>query len=106
MDPALDRPKRRGADHVQVVLARNDGDQLVHTGVYVGDDLETYLAAAVDPRIAVAVPCIGAQSFRWALKNNDWQGRIGTIQPAFNAIAKNAGVAKPDSTFVKKLGLS
>jgi nickel-dependent lactate racemase len=32
--------------YVQVVLARNDRDQLVHTGVYVGDDLETYLAAA------------------------------------------------------------
>ncbi len=32
--------------YIQVVLARNDRDQLVHTGVYVGDDLETYLAAA------------------------------------------------------------
>jgi nickel-dependent lactate racemase len=32
--------------YVQVVLARNKNDQLVHTGVYVGDDLETYLAAA------------------------------------------------------------
>ena len=32
--------------YVQVVLARNDRDQLVHTGLYVGDDLETYLAAA------------------------------------------------------------
>ena len=32
--------------YVQVVLARNDRDQLVHTGLYVGDNLETYLAAA------------------------------------------------------------
>ena len=29
--------------YVQVVLARNEEDKLVHTGVYVGDDLETYL---------------------------------------------------------------
>ena len=36
--------------YVQVVLARNDRDQLVHTGVYVGDDLETYLAAARQSR--------------------------------------------------------
>jgi nickel-dependent lactate racemase len=36
--------------YVQVVLARNDGDQLVHTGVHVGDDLETYLAAARQSR--------------------------------------------------------
>lgn len=36
--------------YVQVVLARNQRDQLVHTGVYVGDDLETYLAAARQSR--------------------------------------------------------
>jgi len=36
--------------YVQVVLARNDSDKLVHTGVYVGDDLETYLAAARQSR--------------------------------------------------------
>jgi len=36
--------------YVQVVLARNNRDQLVHTGVHVGDDLETYLAAARQSR--------------------------------------------------------
>jgi nickel-dependent lactate racemase len=36
--------------YVQLVLARNDKDQLVNTGVYVGDDLETYLAAARQSR--------------------------------------------------------
>jgi nickel-dependent lactate racemase len=36
--------------YVQVVLARNQRDQLVHTGVYVGDDLETYLSAARQSR--------------------------------------------------------
>jgi nickel-dependent lactate racemase len=36
--------------YVQVVLARNARDQLVHTGVYVGDDLETYLCAARQSR--------------------------------------------------------
>jgi dienelactone hydrolase len=64
--------------------------------------IETYFAAAADPRIAVAVPCIGVESFRWALDNNDWQGRIGTIQIAFDAIAKDAGITKPDSAFVQK----
>ena len=28
--------------------------------------IETYLTAAVDPRVKVAVPCIGMQSFHWA----------------------------------------
>jgi hypothetical protein len=32
--------------YVQIVMARNAEGELVHTGLYVGDDLETYLAAA------------------------------------------------------------
>ncbi|HEX4150304.1 MAG TPA: lactate racemase domain-containing protein [Pirellulales bacterium] len=36
--------------YVQVVMARDASDALVHTGVYVGDDLETYLAAARQSR--------------------------------------------------------
>jgi len=36
--------------YVQVVMARDREDHLVHTGLYVGDDLETYLAAARQSR--------------------------------------------------------
>ncbi|MFZ5831633.1 MAG: lactate racemase domain-containing protein [Planctomycetota bacterium] len=36
--------------YVQVVLARNEAGELVHTGCYVGDDLETYLSAARQSR--------------------------------------------------------
>jgi len=36
--------------YVQVVLARNEQGNLVHTGVYIGDDLETYLGAARQAR--------------------------------------------------------
>jgi nickel-dependent lactate racemase len=36
--------------YVQVVLARDARDRLVHTGVFVGDDLETYLQAARQSR--------------------------------------------------------
>src|SRR5215475_4352469 len=36
--------------YVQVVLARDERGQLVHTGVFVGDDLETYLASARQAR--------------------------------------------------------
>jgi hypothetical protein len=35
---------------VQIVMARDASNDLVHTGVYVGDDLETYLAAARQSR--------------------------------------------------------
>ena len=36
--------------YVQIVMARNEQDELVHTGIYVGDDLETYLEAARQSR--------------------------------------------------------
>lgn len=36
--------------YVQVVLARDPNGQLVHTGIHIGDDLETYLAAARQSR--------------------------------------------------------
>jgi dienelactone hydrolase len=51
--------------------------------------IETYLAAAVDKRIAVAVPVIGVQSFHWALEHDAWHSRISTIQIA-DAAAKES----------------
>lgn len=64
--------------------------------------METYLAAAVDARIAVAVPCIGVQSFRWALDQNAWQSRVGTFQTAINGAAKDEGVTDINTAFVRK----
>jgi dienelactone hydrolase len=64
--------------------------------------METYLAAAIDPRVVVAVPCIGVQSFRWALENNAWQSRVGTFQAAINGAAKDAGIVEINADFVRK----
>jgi nickel-dependent lactate racemase len=36
--------------YVQIVMARNSQGELVHTGLYVGDDLDTYLQAARQSR--------------------------------------------------------
>lgn len=63
--------------------------------------IEAYLAAAADQRIAVVVPCLGVQSFRWALENNAWQARVGTIPLAFETAAKTAGVTEPDRRFAQ-----
>jgi dienelactone hydrolase len=62
--------------------------------------IEVYLVAAADPRIAVAVPAIGLESFRWAAENNSWQSRIGTVQAAFDAAGKDSGIEKPGAEFV------
>ena len=53
--------------------------------------MEGYLAAAADPRIAVVVPCIGVQSFKWALDNESWRSRAETFKPALEAAAKDEG---------------
>jgi dienelactone hydrolase len=62
---------------------------------------EAYLAAAVDTRIAAAVPIIGVQGFRWALDNNQWQPRVGTFAPAVEGAARDSGVPV-DATFVRR----
>lgn len=53
--------------------------------------IETWLAASVDERWAVAVPAIGVQSFRWSLDNDHWQGRANSIAEAHHAAAKDLG---------------
>jgi len=64
--------------------------------------IETYLAAAADPRVAAAVPCIGVQSFRWGLENGQWKARVATIQDAFDAAANDAGVKPANADFVRR----
>jgi dienelactone hydrolase len=56
--------------------------------------IQTWLAAAVDERIQVAVPAIGVQSFRWSLENDKWQARANTIRAAHEAAASDLGEAK------------
>jgi dienelactone hydrolase len=53
--------------------------------------IETWLAAAVDERVKVAVPAIAVQSFRWSLDHDQWQGRARTIRAAHEAAAKDLG---------------
>ena len=63
--------------------------------------IETYLAAAVDLRIAAAVPCISVESFQWALEHDAWQPRVDTFQGAFDIAAREAGKSNKDPAFAK-----
>jgi dienelactone hydrolase len=78
-----------------------DASRIGVTGISKGG-METYLAAAVDPRIAVAVPVIGVQSFRWALDHDAWQSRAGTFQAALDGAASDAGIKVIDAGFVRR----
>lgn len=64
--------------------------------------METYLAAAADPRIAVAVPCLGVQSYAWALEHEAWKSRVETFQAAINEAARDESAAGINVDFVKK----
>jgi dienelactone hydrolase len=88
---------------IDYLQSRNDIDpkRIGLMGISKGG-IETYFAAAVDDRIAVAAPCIGVQSFRWALEHDAWPARVGTIRKGFDASAKIAGVDQPDAAFVRR----
>jgi dienelactone hydrolase len=78
-----------------------DGARIGLTGISKGG-IETYLTAAADPRVAVAVPYIGVQGFKWELDNGQWHARIHTIQDGFEAAAKSAGQSAEDVAFVRQ----
>jgi len=77
-----------------------DPDRIGLLGISKGG-IETYLTAAVDPRIAAAVPCISVESFQWALEHEAWQPRVDTFQGAFDIAAKEAARSNKDAAFVK-----
>jgi dienelactone hydrolase len=65
--------------------------------------IETWLAAAVDDRVKVAVPAIAVQSFRWSLENERWQGRANTIKEAHEAVAAELGEPKVNARVCREL---
>jgi pimeloyl-ACP methyl ester carboxylesterase len=77
---------------VDYLRTRNDvnPDKIGMIGFSMGG-IETWLAATVDERVAVLVPAIGVQSFRWSLDNERWQARANTIKAAHDAAAKDLG---------------
>jgi dienelactone hydrolase len=77
---------------IDVLQKRDDVDpkRIGMLGTSMGG-IETWLAASVDERVAVACPLIAVQSFRWSLDNEKWQGRANTIKAAHEAAAKDLG---------------
>ena len=64
--------------------------------------IETWMTAAIDDRIAVAVPTISGHAFEWALRHDAWHARVATVQKQFDAAAKSVGVNQPDEKFVEQ----
>lgn len=79
-----------------------DTSRIGMMGISMGG-IETWMAASVDTRIKVAVPVIAAQSFKWSLENERWQGRANTIWAAQQQAAKDLGDTAVNSKNVKAL---
>ena len=77
---------------IDYLITREDVDanRIGMMGISKGG-IETWMAASVDKRIKVAVPVIAAQSFKWSLENDRWQGRARTIWAAHVQAAKDLG---------------
>ena len=86
------------------LISRPDVDPLRigMTGISMGG-IETWMAASVDQRIKVAVPIIAAQSFKWSLENNQWQGRAGTIRKVHEEVARDLGSSEVSAENVRTL---
>lgn len=79
-----------------------DPERLGMIGFSMGG-IQTWLAAAVDERIKVAVPAIAVQSFRWSLENDRWQARANTIRAAHEAAARDLGEDKVNVKVCREL---
>ena len=89
---------------IDYLVSRSDvqAGRIGMMGVSMGG-IETWLAAAADTRIKVAVVDIGVQSFAWSLANDRWQGRAHTIWGAHQQAAKDRGDSTVTSDNVKAL---
>jgi len=87
---------------IDVLIARPDVDasRIGLMGFSKGG-IETFFTAASNPRVAVAAPLIGVQSFAWGLENDSWQARVNTIGKAAKA-AQEYEKSAFDVAFAKK----
>jgi dienelactone hydrolase len=79
-----------------------DSERIGMMGISKGG-IETWMAASIDTRIKVAVPVIAAQSFKWSLDNDRWQGRARTIWAAHQQAAHDLGDTSVNTQNVKAL---
>jgi dienelactone hydrolase len=89
---------------VDYLVSRDDVDpkRIGVLGISKGG-IETWLAGAVDDRIAVAIPAISVQSFRWSLENEQWHGRARTVAGAHDAASHDLGELKVNARVCREL---
>ncbi|KAG5034357.1 hypothetical protein JHK87_009267 [Glycine soja] len=79
-----------------------DPSRIGINGISLGG-IHAWFAAFADTSYAVAVPVIGIQGFRWAIDNDEFQGRVETIKPLFEVARDDLGKAAIDKDVVEKV---
>lgn len=63
--------------------------------------MNTWLTAAADPRVAVAVPCIGVTSFGYQYRTGDFLPRVNTLRRFHDAVRIDLGESRINSRVVR-----
>lgn len=67
-----------------------DGERIGMIGISMGG-MNTWLTAAADPRVKVAVPCIGVTSFRYQVEHGRHLARCATLPRFHQVVAESLG---------------
>jgi len=81
---------------------RIDIKRIGMAGISLGG-MHTWFSAMADPRIAVSIPLIGVQTFRWGVDNDQWQERVAVLEPVFKEAQRELGWKEMDATLVRKV---
>lgn len=73
-----------------------DAQRIGMIGVSMGGQ-ETWLTAALDPRVRVAVPAIGVNSFAWTVAHGQWQARARLLPQVYEAVCADLGEPEVDA---------
>jgi dienelactone hydrolase len=73
-----------------------DARRIGMIGVSMGGQ-ETWLTSALDPRVRVAVPVIGVNTFAWAAGHDRWQARSKLLPQVFEAVRADLGEPAVDA---------
>lgn len=78
-----------------------DGARIGMIGFSMGG-MNTWLTAAADPRVAVAVPCIGVTSFGYQLESGRFGPRAATLPKFHRAVAEALGEPEVNARVVRE----
>jgi dienelactone hydrolase len=67
-----------------------DARRIGMIGISMGGQ-ETWITAALDPRVRVAVPVIGVNAFAWTLQHDRWEARSRLLPQVYEAVRADLG---------------